>query len=612
MTDRATIERSSADEGRADEAGRRADVAVPAPLAPAPSTTPLAPAAANSLTATPEVEPAVRSAPVWPLRVAALVGTFALALQPVADGEWDLGLLVAAACVYTLASWRVSLPTRNSQRVRIAILAEQLIICIGVVSTGMWSSPLAVLFLPTALLGGFAAGAGFSAFVSGAAVLAVTAQQAAFDSPGDAMPAGVAAAAALGAVAVASGLLYRTRQDAERQQQVALDRVSQLSEANSLLFSLQRVAQSLPTSLNLDEVLDSILSRLRAMLRHDSISLYLVDGDRADLVRSIGSTRGDGFALRSLPMGLRAAIESPRPVRINDMVLGRGASPVARSGLYVGLRARGSLVGLVAVEFNAAGGYREHQSEVVHGLSEPFGIAIDNARMFRSIRTLAADEERSRIARDLHDHIGSSLALIGFEIDRAISLTDPDDEVTPALRELRNQVSNAVKDVRNTLFDLRTEVHRNRDLASTAAGFLDQVAQRSGLHTISRFSIGERMPMGVEREIWQIAREAIVNAERHASASTIEVIADETPFTIIISVLDDGVGMSATTPRSDSYGILGMEERARRLGATVEVLPRESGGTEVRLTVPRNAEDPGLDPSLDPFSRPVSEEASRS
>ena len=72
------------------------------------------------------------------------------------------------------------------------------------------------------------------------------------------------------------------------------------------------------------------------------------------------------------------------------------------------------LVGLVAVEFNASGGFREHQSEVVHGLSEPFGIAIDNARMFRGIRTLAADEERSRIARDLHDHIGSSLALIGF------------------------------------------------------------------------------------------------------------------------------------------------------------------------------------------------------
>ena len=86
-----------------------------------------------------------------------------------------------------------------------------------------------------------------------------------------------------------------------------------------------------------------------------------------------------------------------------EIVQSGGISAAARSGLYVALRARGVLVGLVAVEFNASGGFREHQSEVVHGLSEPFGIAIDNARMFRGIRTLAADEERSRIARDLHD-----------------------------------------------------------------------------------------------------------------------------------------------------------------------------------------------------------------
>ena len=185
--------------------------------------------------------------------------------------------------------------------------------------------------------------------------------------------------------------------------------------------------------------------------------------------------------------------------------------------------------------------------------------------------------------------------------------SDPDDELAPALRELRGHVSTAVKDVRNTLFDLRTEVQRNRDLASTAAGFLEQVAQRSGLQTESRFSIGERMPLGVEREVWQIVREAIVNAERHAGGTTIEVIADETPFTIIISVLDDGVGIDATSPRPDSYGLIGMTERAGRLGATVEALPRAGSGTEVRLTVPRHAEDPDLDPTIDPFDRSVTE-----
>ncbi|MFZ9629781.1 MAG: GAF domain-containing sensor histidine kinase [Ilumatobacteraceae bacterium] len=603
MADRALVDRAFVADPVADEAPVRAT----ADSSAANTVAPAAPEADIDVAIDMGADVEERTVPVWPFRVAALVGAFAQSVHPISHGEWELAVLLAAGAVYTLASLNLSVPFRNDERLRLSLLVEQLFVVLAVVITGNWGSPLALMFVPISMFAGFTGGRRFSLYVSGAAVLAVSAQQAAFDGVGSALRAGALWGAVLGLIAIASGLAHLAYLDAERQQQVALDRVSQVAEANSLLFSLQRVAQSLPTSLDLDEVLDSTIARLRTMLRHDSIAVYVIDNDQADLVRSIGSIRGDGFALDSLPMGLRAAVDSPRPVRINDMALGRGISPIARSGLYVALRARGALVGLVAVEFNSSGGYREHQSEVVHGLSEPFGIAIDNARMFRGIRTLAADEERSRIARDLHDHIGSSLALIGFEIDRAISLTDPEDEVAPALRELRGHVSTAVKDVRNTLFDLRTEVQRNRDLASTAAGFLDQVAQRSGLQTESRFSIGDRLPLGVEREVWQIVREAIVNAERHAGGSKIEVIADETPFTVIISVLDNGVGIDATSPRPDSYGLIGMTERAGRLGATVAAVPRPGGGTEVRLTVPRHAEDPDLDPGVDPFDRTVTE-----
>ena len=71
--------------------------------------------------------------------------------------------------------------------------------------------------------------------------------------------------------------------------------------------------------------------------------------------------------------------------------------------------------------------------------------------------------------------------------------------------------------------------------------------------------------------MWQIVREAIVNAERHSNGTTIEVVGDETPFTVIISVLDDGVGIDATSPRPDSYGLIGMAERAGRVLTDDEV-----------------------------------------
>ena len=120
---------------------------------------------------------------------------------------------------------------------------------------------------------------------------------------------------------------------------------------------------------------------------------------------------------------------------------------------------------MIAVESERPAAFGQQQAEVVHGLTEPFGIAIDNARMFLRIGTLAADEERKRIARDLHDHVGSSLAMIGFEVDRAISLAaNDDDDVEPVLRELRQQVSAVVTDVRDTLYDLRTDVSDAHDL----------------------------------------------------------------------------------------------------------------------------------------------------
>ena len=535
--------------------------------------------------------PALRTTPIWPFRVAALAGAFVRSISDLSWTNWELITVLAIASLYTLISWRQPVPYRDERRVRAAILTEQLSITIAIGLTGTWASPLVLFLVPTGMLAGFAAGGLFSAYVAAAAIVAITVQDASLTSVRESLQDAGLWTALLGLVAFASGLAHRAAQDAERQQQVALDRVSQLAEANSLLFSLQRVAQSLPASLDLDEVLDATVTRLRTLLRHGSISVFLLDGDRAELVRSIGSVQTDGYWLKRLPQGLRAALDAPKAVRVNDMVLGRGVSRDARSGVYTSLRARGSVVGLIAVEFGTPGGYRQQQAEVLHGLSEPFGIAIDNARLFKRIRTLAADEERSRIARDLHDHIGSSLALVGFEIDRAISLSENGREVTPTLVELRDQVRTAVTDVRNTLFDLRTEVTSSRDLSSTTAGFLDQVSQRSGLRTDSRFALAYRLPAGIERELWQIIRESVVNAERHARAESISVVAVEENEVVTVSVLDDGVGIDATNPRNDSYGLIGMRERAARIGAELDAMSRPEGGTEVRIVVHRSSPD---------------------
>jgi signal transduction histidine kinase len=529
--------------------------------------------------------PTLNAAPLWPFRLAALVGAWWRAAQHFSWDHWSLITITLGATVYTAITCRRSVPYRNDPKVRLRVVVEAALVTAAVMLSGAWASPFVLFLVPTGMLAGFAAGGAFSAQVAAVAVAIITVQHVPNVGVRDGLQDGAVWVGLLGLVAFTSGLAHRAAHEAARQQQVALDRVSRLAEANSLLFALQRVAQTLPASLDLEEVLDSTVGRLRSMVRHDLLAVYLVDPitRRATPARTHGTDTARPYHLDRLPQVLRQAVDSTKTVRVDVLTDGAGASPSARSGLYAALRARGALVGFIAVEASQPHAFGQQQAEVVHGLTEPFGIAIDNARMFRRIRTLAADEERSRIARELHDHVGSSLALIGFEVDRAISLATDDGPIDQALRELRTHVSAAVTDVRDTLYDLRTEVTDGRDLAATASEFLERVQQRSGISTQCDIRVGDRLPMLIERELWQITREAVLNAERHSKATHLLVSGRRTGAHVRLHVRDDGVGLDNTTARPDSYGLVGMRERAHRIGADLVVLSPDTGGTEMRL-----------------------------
>ena len=531
------------------------------------------------------VTPTLIAAPLWPFRLAALVGAVVRAAPDMSRHNWILVAVTIVATGYTAAACRRPVPYRSDPKVRLRIVIELAAVTAAVMLTGAWTSPFVLLLVPAGMLAGFAAGAAFSAQLAAAAVAVITVQHVPSVGVRQGLQDGALWVGLLGLVAFTSGLAHRAAFDAARQQQVALDRVSRLAEANSLLFALQRVAQTLPASLDMEEVLDSTAGRLSNMVRHDLVAVYLVDPTtrRATPVRTHGIEIARPYHLDSLPPGLRQAVDSMKTVRVDNLGQGEGVSPSARCGIYAALRARGALVGFIAVEAALPGTFGQQQAEVLHGLTEPFGIAIDNARMFHRIRTLGADEERSRIARELHDHVGSSLAMIGFEVDRALAVAVEGGETEPVLRELRTQVSAVVADVRDTLYDLRTEVTDSRDLAATTAEFLQRVEQRSDIVTRADIELGQRLPLMMERELWQIVREAILNAERHAQATHLLVLGRRTAEGLQFIVRDDGVGLDGTTARPDSYGLIGMHERAQRLDAELIVHSPADGGTEVRL-----------------------------
>ena len=527
------------------------------------------------------------TAPLWPFRLAALGGAF---IRITALDRWSKEtVLIAAVAMVSYTAFVIIRPIeyQDDSRTRMQVALELAIITVIVMLSGSWTSPFALCFIPTIMLAGFCAGAWFSAQLAAVAVAVVTIQH----IPVYGTRLGAQDAALWGSllvlIAFTSGLAHRAAIDAARQQRISRDRMSRLTEANSLLFALQRVAQTLPASLDMDDVLDSTMGRVRTMIEPDVVVVYMIDVENrtADPIRSYGLHRPPTFSLDRLPAGLRAALESPKTVRFDTVEAASGVTPTAGSGLYTALRARGAIVGLIAAESVETQMFGPQQAEILHGLAEPFGVAIDNARMFRQIRTLAADEERTRIARDLHDHIGSSLALIGFEVDHAASVAKDGGLVGPALVELRRQIKAVVSEVRETLFDLRTEITEEKDLLSTLTEYLQRVGQRSNLAVRQEVRVEGRMPLLHERELWQIIREAITNIERHAKATTLTITGDETALRTWFIIADDGVGIGPATERHTGYGMMGMRERAIRIGAEITVHSPPDGGTEVRVLV---------------------------
>lgn len=515
----------------------------------------------------------------------------ALALAGIQDG--DLRLTIATSAIVAVTVFRTVRPLRYGDEVGplLQLLAEATVTTLAIVATGYWESPLVFSMLTVVAVAGFARGFGFGLRIAAFAILAVTIPWTAEDSfaSEDARTSAQWSAEVL-LVGLVAGYARRISGEAEERRSLALDRLGRLSDANALLFQLHQLTQSLPASLDLEEVLDTTAAQLGELFEFDSMAILLHEetDDRWHTARREGTRPPAWLATDDLPQPLRRALSSRGLRREPNLLAGEGPglSGSAGSGLYACLVARGSVNGIVVLEHGEAHHFSHRDAELLAGFVEPAALAIDNARWFARLRTVGADEERTRIARDLHDRIGQSLAYLAFELDRVVKTTGKDAALARSLDNLRGDVRGVIREVRDTLYDLRTDVSEAQSLPVILEGFLERVRERSGLHIGLRTQETGRLPILQEREMWRIAQEAITNVERHAEATHLTITWRCDGRRATLEVADDGVGFPpGHAGRLDSYGIIGMRERAASIGATLDVWSRPGRGTRVRCVV---------------------------
>ena len=159
----------------------------------------------------------------------------------------------------------------------------------------------------------------------------------------------------------------------------------------------------------------------------------------------------------------------------------------------------------------------------------------------------------------------------------------PGQPIRDELHQLRKSVRSVVSEVREALYDLRTDVSESRGLTGTLEEFLRRVHERSGIDVVFEHEAVERPPIPVERELFRIAQEAVANVERHSHAKTLTVTWTCDDKVAVLELRDDGVGIEPrTAARLDAYGIVGMRERADAIGAELVIESDPGGGTLVR------------------------------
>jgi signal transduction histidine kinase len=249
--------------------------------------------------------------------------------------------------------------------------------------------------------------------------------------------------------------------------------------------------------------------------------------------------------------------------------------------VFTGLVTASDLIRLLAYGVFLLGIGAEQRSDL-RALREAYA-ALDRLRVTEAER--AALEERSHLAREIHDGLAQHLWFAKLKFERLATTVSEDDKALAG--EVGQALDSAIVEARQALVTMRTSLDTELPLSEMLTRSVDDFGQRSGLKVM--FSVGAGLPTALparqQIEVLRIVQEALTNVRKHADATVVRVRADTHGRELSVAVADNGKGFDPNAP-VDGLGLQGMEERARLLGGTLRVTSEPQGGTTVEVTVP--------------------------
>lgn len=426
--------------------------------------------------------------------------------------------------------------------------------------------------------------------------------------------------------------LYSSMKEIQSWNQELDERVQARTQQLSILNA---VALTVNQSLDLDDILNRALDEVLHLAGIDMVAIFLQDLSKGQLKLSAYRGLSESAARLAYQVGLLdsscgGVIELGRAIVVPDLspYRGRGAQSLKNERIsalmHIPLMTKGWALGSMCVGTRHNMQFDEDEQKLMTAIGNQIAIAVENARLYAEVqrkerlrgelfkKALAAQEdERKRIARELHDEISQSLTALLYEAEDGLDMTSHPTN-RERLQSIYDLAQQSLNNIHKLIFDLRPSmldqlglIPALRWLAKTRLaprGTNVTVEAGSGDESMTGQMDAHRLSPEVEITLYRVVQEAINNIARHAAAHNVEIRLDLADNVATVSVRDDGIGFDLTElsaaikdfERKDALppdtarglGIIGMQERVELLGGELDIVAAPGHGTQIHIRVP--------------------------
>jgi PAS domain S-box-containing protein len=388
-----------------------------------------------------------------------------------------------------------------------------------------------------------------------------------------------------------------------------------LVRRNQQLAILNAVSTTVNQSLNLEDILGRALDEVLRLTEIDVGAIFLQEETLSNLELLAYRGLSEEAAHLASRLGMLdgscgGVLEAGQIIVVPDLsrYRGRRADSLKREKLstlvHVPLTAKGCILGSMCVGTHRQREFGPEEQELLTAIGSQIAVAIENARLYAEVQhkeqlrgqllkkvIAVQEEERKRIARELHDDTSQALTALLYAAEEGMDMSEL-AEVKEMLEGMRDLTVRTLDGVHKLTFDLRPTMLDHLGLVPALRWLVQSRLEPTGVRvTIEEKSSPRRLPNEVETALFRVVQEAITNIARHAAARNVYISFHFDDEAAMVYVKDDGIGFDmvelALSPDSGrGLGLMGMHERVELLEGEVEIITAPGYGTQVHIRVP--------------------------